>query len=338
MAAARVQFIFAGKAHPRDDAGKELIRQIIDLTRRPDLGRRLVFLEDYDMAVARYLVQGVDVWLNTPLRPNEASGTSGMKAAANGALNLSTLDGWWDEIWRSQDQPTRIGWAIGKGETYQDPKYQEQVEAEALYELLERDVIPTFYDRGPDGVPRRWIEYMKSSIGTICPFVNTHRMVKDYACQVYLKAHEQYRALEMDGASRAKALAAWIARLRQEWQHVRIEAVEQAPDATLAVGTEVKVRTRVQLGLISPEDVAVEFYLGRLNPGGGFIDAISAPMNPVGKDSRGNYLFEAATPCARSGLHGFTFRVRPQHPDLSVPFVPGLICWADGALSDRLLP
>ena len=332
-----VQFIFAGKAHPRDDAGKELIRQIADLTLRTDLGRHLVFLEDYDMAVARYLVQGVDVWLNTPLRPNEASGTSGMKAAANGALNLSTLDGWWDEIWRSQDQPTRIGWAIGKGETYQDSKYQEQVEADALYELLERDVIPTFYDRGPDGIPRRWIEFMKSSIATICPFVNTHRMVKDYACQVYLKAHEQYRALEMDGASRAKALAAWIARLRQEWQHIRIEAVEQAPDATLAVGTEVRVRTRVQLGLISPEDVAVEFYLGRLNPAGGFIDAISVPMKPVGKDGRGNYLFEATTPCARSGLHGFTFRVRPQHPDLSVPFVPGLIRWAERALSDRSL-
>ena len=151
-------------------------------------------------------------------------------------------------------------------------------------------------------------------------------MVKDYACQIYLKAHEQYRALETDGASRAKALAAWIARPQQEWQNIRIEAVEQAPDATLAVGTEVGVRTRVQLGLISPEDVAVEFYLGRLNPAGGFIDAISAPMSPVGKDSRGNYLFEADTSCARSGLHGFTFRVRPQHPDLSVPFITGLIC------------
>ena len=200
-----------------------------------------------------------------------------MKAAANGALNLSTLR---RLVGRdlAQSGPTHSH-RLGHRKNYQDPKYQEQVEAEALYELLERDVIPTFYDRGPDGVPRRWIEYMKSSIGTICPFVNTHRMVKDYACQVYLKAHEQYRALETDGASRAKALAAWIARLRQEWRHVRIEAVEQAPDATLAVGTEVQVRTRVQLGSISPEDVAVEFYLGRLNPAGDFINAISAPMS-----------------------------------------------------------
>ena len=135
----------------------------------------------------------------------------------------------------------------------------------------------------------------------------------------------------MDGASRAKALAAWIARLRQEWPHIRIEAVEQAPDATLAVGTEVQVRTRVQLGSLSPEDVAVEFYLGRLNPAGDFINAISAPMNPVGKDSRGSFSFEAVTTCARSGIHGFTVRIRPHHPDLSVPFLPGLICWADGA-------
>ena len=197
-----------------------------------------------------------------------------MKAAANGALNLSTLDGWWDEVWRAPRPASEsIGWAIGNGEPYSDPDYQDQMEAEALYDLLERDVIPTFYDRGQDGVPRKWIEYMKSSIGTICPFVNTHRMVKDYTCQVYLKAHEQYRALETDGASRAKALAAWIARLRQEWPLIRIEAVEQAPDAILAVGTEVRVRTRVQLGSLSPEDVAVEFYLGRLNPAGGFIDA-----------------------------------------------------------------
>ncbi|HKM58891.1 MAG TPA: alpha-glucan family phosphorylase [Chthoniobacterales bacterium] len=330
-----VQFVFAGKAHPLDDAGKEYIRQIAELTQRLDLGRHLVFLEDYDMAVARYLVQGVDVWLNTPLRPNEASGTSGMKAAANGVLNLSVLDGWWDEVWRSQDQPTRIGWAIGKGETYQDPKYQDQVEAEALYGLLERDVIPTFYDRGPDGVPRKWIEHMKASIGKICPFVNTHRMVKDYACKVYLKAHEQYRALEKDGASRAKALAAWIARVRQEWPHVRIEAVEQTPSATLPVGTEVHVRTRIQLGSLSPEDVAVEFYLGRLNPSGDFINAISEPMKPVEKENRGTFLFEAATRSTRSGLHGFTFRVRPYHPDLSVPFLPDLICWADSSVPAR---
>src|ERR1019366_4928049 len=169
-----VQLIFAGKAHPADDAGKELIRQIVQLARDPELGRRIVFLEDYDMAVTRYLVQGVDVWLNTPLRPNEASGTSGMKAAANGVLNLSTLDGWWDEVWKDPANSQLIGWAIGKGEAYADPEYQDQVEAGALYELLERDVTPAFYERGADRIPRRWIGRMKACIGSLCHFVNTH--------------------------------------------------------------------------------------------------------------------------------------------------------------------
>ena len=324
-----VQVIFAGKAHPRDDEGKELIRQITALTRQPEHGRHLVFLEDYDLAVARYLVQGVDVWLNTPLRPKEASGTSGMKAAANGVLNLSTLDGWWDEVWRAPGHPTGIGWAIGKGESYDDLNYQDQVEAEALYDLLERDVIPTFYDRGPDRVPRKWIERMKASIGTICPFVNTHRMVRDYACQFYLRAHDLYGALAANDAARAKSLAAWTARVRQEWPKVRVEAVEQGPSVTLPVGTNVQVRARVQLGSLSPRDVAVELYLGRLNPAGDIVDAASTPMKPTGQDSQGSFSFETATPCARSGQHGLTVRIRPNHPDLALAFLPGLICWAD---------
>jgi glycogen phosphorylase len=324
-----VQVIFAGKAHPRDDAGKELIRQIAGLARQPELGRHLVFLEDYDMAVARKLVQGVDVWLNTPLRPQEASGTSGMKAAANGVLNLSTLDGWWDEVWRAPDRPIGIGWAIGKGETYDDLNYQDQVESEALYHLLERDIIPTFYDRGVDRVPRKWIERMKASIGAICPFVNTHRMVRDYTCQSYFRAHELYRALEADGAARARSLAAWTARVRQDWPNVRIEAVEQGPGVTLPVGTNVQVQARVQLGSLTPQDVAVELYLGRLNPAGDIFDAASTPMKPTGQNRLGSFLFETATPCARSGLHGLTVRIRPNHPDLAVSFLPGLICWAD---------
>jgi starch phosphorylase len=325
-----VQFIFSGKAHPRDDAGKELIQQIADLARRPELGRHLLFLEDYDLAVARYLVQGVDVWLNTPLRPNEASGTSGMKAAANGALNLSILDGWWDEIWRSQDRPSRIGWAIGNGENYQDSAYQDQVEAEALYDVLERDVIPLFYDRGPDRLPRKWIEHMKDSIATICPFVNTHRMVKDYTV-VYLKAHDNYRTLEKDNAAHAKALAAWIARLHEEWSHVSVEAVELGPKRILTVGAEAQVRASVQLGSLLPQDVAVELYLGRLNPAGDFVGAVVTPMKPVDRGDRGKFSFKAMTACPRSGMHGFTVRIRPDHPDLSISFLPGLICWADAA-------
>lgn len=335
-----VQLVFAGKAHPRDDAGKELIRQITQLTRQSELGRHIVFLTDYDVNVARYLVQGVDVWLNTPLRPNEASGTSGMKAAANGALNLSTLDGWWDEVWHDPDRPAGIGWArrssdraigvgwaIGKGESYNDPNYQDQVEAEALYDVLERDVVPTFYDRGPDRVPRRWIERMKASIANLCPFVNTHRMVRDYTCQFYFKAHQGYRALEADGAARARSLAAWMARLRREWPNVHIEGVEQGPGANLPVGTNIHVRARVRLGSLAPQDVAVELYMGRLDAAGEIVDATSIAMKPAAQDGN-KTVFEATTPCGRSGMHGFTVRVRPSHPDLAVPFLTGLISWA----------
>ena len=224
-----VQLIFAGKAHPRDDAGKELIREITEVSRDAGAGRRIVFLEDYDMAVARYLVQGVDVWLNTPLRPLEASGTSGMKAAANGALNLSTLDGWWDEVWNDPANSGNIGWAIGKGEEYAGRNYQDQVEAEALYDLLERDVVPTFYDRGADRMPRRWVERMKASIGSLCHFVNTHRMVSDYVERFYIPNHEHFRALADNNAARGRALATAMQRIRNEWRNVVVGKIKEAP-------------------------------------------------------------------------------------------------------------
>jgi starch phosphorylase len=333
-----VQLIFAGKAHPRDDAGKELIRQVTNLSRQKEWGRRIVFLENYDLAVARYLVQGVDVWLNTPLRPQEASGTSGMKAAANGALNLSTLDGWWDEVWRSSSRPEGIGWAIGKGETYDSREYQDQVEAEALYDLLERDVIPAFYERGADRIPRKWVACMKASIGTLCHFVNTHRMVSDYTSEFYMKAHERFCRLEAEDGAQARCLAAFLGRVQAGWPQVRIELVEDGPAQALPVGTHIKARAHIRLGALMPEDVAVELYLGRLNTSGEIVDAGTAPMKPTGRDSDGRYLFETdGVPCPRSGLHGYTVRIRPNHPYLEagegIPFLPGLIAWAE---PDRL--
>ena len=327
-----VQLIYAGKAHPKDEHGKDLIRQIAELTRDPELGRRIVFLEDYDMAVARYLVQGVDVWLNTPARPNEASGTSGMKAAANGALNLSTRDGWWDEVWNDGLNPRSIGWSIGKGEMYADPRYQDQVEGEALYDLLERDVIPTFYDRGPDRLPRKWIERMKTSINSLCHFVNAHRMVSDYVREVYFKAHDHFRALDSDGAVRGRSLAVWLGRVEQEWRRVRIESVERSGGATLPAGSRVRARARLQLGGLEPGEVAVELYIGRLSSTGEIVEATSFPMAATSSYGPGGYTFEVEAPCARSGLHGYTIRVRPKHPDLAVPFIAGLICWADADL------
>ncbi len=319
-----VQVIFAGKAHPRNDPGKELIRQIVGLASQERFRHRLVFLEDYDMAVARYLVQGADVWLNTPLRPREASGTSGMKATANGVLNLSTLDGWWDEAY----QPD-VGWAIGRGETYDDREYQDQVEAEALYGLLERDVVPLFYDRDTNGLPRRWIGRMKDSIGTLCHFFNTHRMVQEYAERFYLAGVERYAQLTADGMNRAKALATWKTRIQESWSQVRVETVETEPFSQLQVGNKFHVRARVRLGTLTPEDVRVEIYLGRVDATGELMDAEAIPMQPIEQDKAGNHLFEACdVTCFASGRHGYTVRVIPHHPDSASPFLPGFITWA----------
>ena len=326
-----VQILFAGKAHPQDDAGKALIQQIVKLAQQKEFRRRLVFLEDYDMAVARYMVQGSDVWLNTPLRPLEASGTSGMKALANGGLNLSTLDGWWDEAWRDASAEGRfVGWSIGRGETYESPEYQDQVEAAALYDLLETDIVPTFYDRGADGLPRRWIADMKSSIGSLSYSFNTQRMVKDYTADFYATAHERCQSLVADQAARARALAVWQSRLQHCWARLQVESVEAVHQNELRVGGSIQVRARIRLGQITPEEVAVELYLGRLDADGEITDAAAIPMQPTGQNAEGLHTFEAAdVPCRTSGRIGYTVRVLPYHRDESKALLPGYIRWAD---------
>ncbi len=323
-----VQIIFAGKAHPKDDAGKELIRRITEFSRDPVLGRHVVFLEDYDMAVARALVQGVDVWLNTPLRPNEASGTSGMKAAANGVLNLSVPDGWWDEVWNDAANSNKIGWAIGKGETYADQNYQDQVEAEALYDLLERDVVPTFYDRGPDRIPRQWVQRMKASVGSLCHFVNTHRMVRDYVEGYYVTSHARFRALEGDSARRARDLSGAMQRIRSEWQRVSVAKVEDGPGRAIPVGRAMRIAASVHLGRLQPRDVVVELYVGRVDANGELVAGRAVVMETDGNAGDGTYTYAVETSIVRSGLHGFTVRVRPCHPDMPATFIPGLIRWA----------
>jgi len=320
-----VQFIFAGKAHPRDDPGKYLIQQIAELARQDRFRRRLVFLEDYDMGVARYLVQGVDLWLNNPLRPLEASGTSGMKAAANGVLNLSTLDGWWDEAYQPQ-----VGFAIGQGEIYDDREYQDQVEADALYDSLELDVIPLFYDRGVDNLPRRWISRMKASTRTLCHFFNTHRMVQDYTERYYLPSAGHFHHLAARRMNRAKALSKWRARVQEKWSDVGIESVELESFDELQVGGHFWAKSRIRLGALSPDDVKVELYLGRVDAADELVETVATPMEHARRDGIGGvHLFEAKNvSCGASGRHGYTVRVIPAHSDLSTPYLPGLIVWA----------
>jgi starch phosphorylase len=326
-----VQIIYSGKAHPRDETGKELIRRLVSLARGENCRNRVVFLEDYDMVVARYLVQGCDIWLNTPRRPYEASGTSGMKALANGILNVSTLDGWWDEAWRNAAGSTEPpGWAIGSGEDYASEETQDQVEAEALYDLLEREIVPLFYQRGKDGVPRRWIARMKSSIGTLSPVYNIQRQVKEYTEAFYLKAHARFAAMTADNAARSRAIAAWIERVRSEWQDLSITALE-APGNVLDVNASVSVRARVRLAALTPDDVRLELIAGRLDKQGEMTGTVAFAMLPV-TQSGDEWVFESKAPCCpASGLFGFTVRVLPSHPDLCRGCLPGLILWANGS-------
>lgn len=320
-----VQLIFAGKAHPRDNPGKELIQKIVGWAREEGFRHKVVFLEDYDMIIARYMVQGVDVWLNTPRRPREASGTSGMKAAANGVLNLSILDGWWDEAYSPE---VEVGWAIGQGEMYDNPEYQDEVEAEALYGLLERDVIPTFYEWDRGRIPRRWIELMKHSIGSLSHFFNTNRMVAEYTERFYMPCAERYQLLTADEMVRTKALAAWKARLITNWEQIRVENVNSNLAQEVRVGDRIEVRATVFLGELTPEEIVVELYVGLVNPSGEIVRGRAVPMHAGKSLGAGRYTFEAKAHCDMSGLHGYTVRVLPHHADLVTPFLPGYIKWA----------
>ncbi|MBN1876179.1 MAG: alpha-glucan family phosphorylase [Anaerolineae bacterium] len=319
-----VQIIFAGKSHPHDNPGKALIQQIVNLARDERFRHRLVFLEDYDMTVARYMVQGVDVWLNNPRRPREASGTSGMKAAANGVLNLSILDGWWDEAYTPE-----VGWAIGRGEIYDDPNYQDQVEAEALYDLLEREVVPMFYERGWDRVPRHWVGRMKANIGSICHFFNTNRMVAEYTQHFYMPAMQRYAALTSNDMACARSLADWKLRIHNNWNQVRIDRVSGNLPSGIKVNDEFTTHALVYLGTLTPEDVTVELYVGLVNPSSELVEGTAIPMQMVKHIENGSYLFEASSQCAMSGLHGYTVRILPHHADLVTSLLPGFIKWAE---------
>ncbi len=317
-----VQFIIAGKGHPEDTPAKELIRDLVHFSRRPEVKGSFVFIQDYDMNVARYLVQGVDLWLNTPRRFLEACGTSGMKVAFNGGINMSVLDGWWDEAYEAG-----AGWAIGHGEVYSDQDYQDHVESDALYDLLEGEVIPLFYERDEDGHPRAWIERMKVAMLAICPVFNVNRMIREYSAGAYFPAEELYSRLVADGGAKASQLSAWRRRLSEFWQDVSIEKVlVKAPDKA-KVGDEMRVEARVRLGKLRPEEVSAEIYHGLIDSHGEIDDGLSVPMDFNG-ETKGAFTFQGVIRCLSSGRHGFTVRVMPHHSELDVPFASGLVKWA----------
>jgi len=319
-----VQIIFAGKAHPRDHPGKELIQQIVDASNTESLHNHIVFLEDYGMAIARYLVQGVDLWLNTPRRPREASGTSGMKAAANGGLNLSILDGWWDEGF----DPS-IGWAIGSGEVMENHAYQDEREAAQLFDQLEYEIVPLFYDRSPEGLPREWIARMKRSIAAYNNSFNTHRMVQEYTERIYLTAAARAKALQSEDLERARVLSKWQQKIQGAWQRVQVSVTDDSPQGSQKVSMPFTIRACVKLGDLLPDDVEVQLYLGRVTAKGEIVDATITPMVLVEVEDETSHLYEATNvTCMNSGSAGYTVRVLPKHQDQVSMQRSGLVAWA----------
>ena len=318
-----VQIIFAGKAHPKDDPGKDLIRQIVHFAGTEEFRRNIVFIEDYEMTVARYMVQGVDVWLNTPRRFLEASGTSGMKAAANGVLNMSILDGWWDEAYHLD-----LGWAIGHGEIYTDLEQQDEIESEAIYDLLEKEIVPLFYSKGRDGLPRGWINKMKSTIKHLCPEFNTNRMVREYSEDFYFPSESKLREMFKENCSNAKELANWKINIVNNWDKIKIENIQADLKEDITVGMEFEIVADVYLGNLTHDDVLVQVYHGSVDPDNILIDAVPINMQPHKENGDKKYLFRAKVKSEKSGLMGYSLRVLPDHKYLTTNFLPGFIKWA----------
>ncbi|WP_033320972.1 alpha-glucan family phosphorylase [Streptomyces yerevanensis] len=315
-----VQIVVAGKAHPADDGGKRLIQELVRFADDPRVRHRIVFLPDYGMAMAQKLYPGCDIWLNNPLRPLEACGTSGMKAALNGCLNLSVLDGWWDE-WFQPD----FGWAIPTADgTATDDDRRDDLEASALYDLLEQRVAPRFYDRGPGGLPDRWIEMVRQTLTLLGPKVLAGRMVREYVERLYAPAARAHRSMD---TSSARELATWKSRVRTAWPRVTVDHVETSAATTTAeLGTTMSLRVRVGLGDLVPDDVEVQAVSGRVDSEDRITDGTAVPLKPAGgPDQEGRWLYEGPLSLDRTGPFGYTVRILPTHRLLASSAELGLV-------------
>ncbi|MDF3289322.1 alpha-glucan family phosphorylase [Streptomyces silvisoli] len=316
-----VQIVVAGKAHPADDSGKRLVQELVRFADDAKVRHRIVFLPDYGMAMAQRLYPGCDVWLNNPLRPLEACGTSGMKAALNGCLNLSVLDGWWDEWFDGNN-----GWAIPTADdaSGEDPDRRDDIEAAALYDLIETQVAPRFYDTDGAGLPRRWIEMVRHTLVTLGPKVLAGRMVREYVEKLYAPAAAAHRTVS---AQAARDLSVWKARVREQWARVAIDHVEAGfAGGTVELGSALALRVRVALGDLDPTDVDVQVVSGRVDDSDRIADASVVSLKPAGRpDLEGRWLFEGPLALDRSGPFGYTVRVLPAHPLLASAAELGLI-------------
>jgi glycogen phosphorylase len=318
-----IQIVIAGKAHPADEGGKRLIQQMVRFADADAVRRRIVFLPDYDMALAHFLVQGCDVWLNNPLRPLEACGTSGMKVALNGGLNLSVRDGWWDEWYDGGN-----GWEIPTADGVEDPSRRDELEASALYELIAKSVAPLFYDAAADGVPHGWVEMLKHGLRSLGPLVQADRMVGDYVTKLYAPAAQALRALAAGTSGKARGLAAWKARVRQGWSGVRIEHVE-ADGAEPSLGAVLDVRVTTSLGSLSADDVCVEVVYGRLGDDDELVEPSYVTLTADDSAPVPHTRFSGSVELGQPGPFGYTVRVLPSHPLLASRADLGLVAYPD---------
>ena len=325
-----IQLIVAGKSHPADDGGKALIQQVVQFADRPEMRHRIAFLPDYDMSMARLLYWGCDVWLNNPLRPLEACGTSGMKSALNGGLNLSIRDGWWDEWYDGEN-----GWAIPSASGVADEGRRDDLEAAALYDLLQKSVAPTFYERDEQAVPRRWIEMVRHTLQTLGPKVLASRMVRDYVERYYLPAAQSLRrTVTFDGDGQAafdpaRELAAYRRRAFDAWPQIEVTDVDSTglPD-TPVLGSKLTLTATVQLAGLRPDEVAVQAVVGKVDAGDALVDPVTVEMSHTGSAGGGGEIFSTTTPLPVAGAVGYTVRVLPYHPMLASEAELGLVTLA----------
>lgn len=315
-----VQFIFAGKAHPADEPGKALIRAVYRLAATEEFAGRILFLEGYDMEVARYLVQGADVWLNNPTRPREASGTSGEKAALNGILNFSVLDGWWAEGYNGHN-----GWAIGDGRLYASEELQTEADSVSLYDTLEHKIIPLYYDQ-TDGVPVGWVKMVKDNLKTLTWQFSAARMMKGYTLELYLPANSYGVAMRSDGYSGAREIVAWQDSLDETWHELSL-AVDAPREGQLTVGASVPVTARVRLGSLTPEDVLVEALTWQPNGSSGLPGLQVTPLKMVARDGDVT-VYRGELQARTSGSLAYTVRVLPFHPKLGRKHAARRVRWA----------
>ena len=308
-----VQLVVAGKSHPADDGGKRLIQELVRFADEAEVRHRIVFLPNYDMSMATPLYPGCDVWLNNPIRPLEASGTSGMKAALNGALNLSILDGWWDEWFDGQN-----GWAIPTADGVDDADRRDDLEAAGLYELIEKAVATTFYDTDEHGLPRRWIAMVRHTLRTLGPKVLSTRMVREYVERLYVPAWESSVRVSADGYALAKELTDWKARTRAAWGDLRVEHVEaDGVGDAVNLGTPISIRAFVSLGDLGADDVSVELVYGRVDSDDRFTSPTRVRMELAEASAGGTATYRLTIPLEQNGPFGYTVRILPRHAALA---------------------